>query len=59
MDVLLLKPGETVATRVDLRATHTIQEILECLKVQGHIHSPERSHLSTGELGLGCADFIG
>ena len=37
MEVLLLKPGETVATKVDLLATRTKQEILECLKVQGYI----------------------
>ena len=32
-----MKPGETVAKKVDLLATRTRQEILECLKVQGYI----------------------
>lgn len=37
MEALLQKPGETEAEKVDLRATSTMLDILECLEVQGYI----------------------
>ena len=37
MEALLQKPGDYEAERVNLRATSTMLDILECLEVQGYI----------------------